>query len=141
VDGDTEPELLDAIEGPLMAVGDDGLIAYANQDALDLLGWDLGLVGRPLFHIIPVRLRERHRAGFARYLHSGESRLQGGTVRVPALLYDGSEQMIDLTIRVYRRPDGTKLAVAGLLAAELGTPPPGLRVLEDALAKRLYELL
>lgn len=136
----TELDLLDTIEGPLVAVSDDGLIAHANAGALDLLGYD-DLVGRPLLTIIPARLRLRHQEGFLRYLSTGESRLQGSTVRVPALLADSSEQMVDLTIRVYRRPDGTKLAVAAMTASPLGKPPPGLRVLEDALAKRLYELI
>lgn len=136
-----EPDLLDTIEGALVAVSDDGLIAHANPEALEILGWDEGLIGQPLLTIIPARLRSRHHEGFLRYLTTGESRLQGGTVRVPALLGDGTEQMIDLTLRVYRRPDGTKLAVAAMAVAPLGKPPPGLRVLEDALAKRLYELI
>jgi PAS domain S-box-containing protein len=137
---DHEPELLDSIEGALVAVADDGLVAHANAAALDLLGYD-SLVGLPLLTIIPPRLRRRHKEGFLRYLSTGESRLQGSTVRVPALLGDGTEQMVDLTIRVYRRPDGSKLAVAAMTASPLGKPPPGLRVLEDALAKRLYELI
>ena len=135
-----EPDLLDSIEGALVAVSDDGLIAHANPEALHLLGYD-ALVGTPLLGIIPQRLRRRHHEGFLRYLSTGESRLQGGTVRVPALLGDRSEQMIDLTIRVYRRPDGSKLAVAAMTAATLGKPPPGLRVLDDMLAKRLYDLI
>ena len=74
-------------------------------------------------------------------MRTGESRLQGGTVRVPARRRDGTEQEIDLTIRVFRRPDGSKLVSAGLSVAPLGKAPPGLKVIEDALTRRLYELV
>jgi PAS domain S-box-containing protein len=137
----SEPSLLDGAPGAMVAVDDLGLIAHANDAALALLGWDRELIGLPLYCIIPERLRARHLTGFTRYLRSGESRLQGGTVRVPALLRSGDECMIDLTIRVYRRPDGSKLAVAALEAVALGTAPPALREIEDALSRRMYQLI
>lgn len=136
-----ERALLDASEGAVLTVEDDGLIAHANAEAMVLLGWDPTLLGKPLATIIPARLRARHWVGFQRYVRSGESRLQGSTVRLPALRQNGSEVEVDLTIRVFRRPDGSKMVSAALVRAPTGRPPPGLRVLEDALARRLYELV
>src|ERR1051326_938943 len=103
-----EAELLRAYPGAVVSVEDNGLIAFASPEALRLLGWDEDLIGQPLATIIPDRLQPQHRAGFSRYTQTGESPLQGKTVRVPARLRNGSERDIDLTIRVFRRPDGSK---------------------------------
>ncbi len=130
-----------ASAGAIVTVGDDGLISFASPEACALLGWDDALIGQPLTTIIPERLKGAHRAGFDRYVRTGESRLQGSTVRVPARKRDGTEQDIDLTIRVFRRPDGTKLVSAALSVAALGRAPPGLKVIEDALTRRMYELV
>lgn len=136
-----ELTLFQAATGAVVAVGDDDLIAYASADALALLRWDAHLVGQSLTAIIPERLRSRHLEGFGRYTRTGQSNLHGKTVRVPALCRDGQERELDLTIRVFRRPDGTRLVSAGLSQAPLGHAPPGLVVIEDALQKRLYQLI
>lgn len=133
--------LLDAYSGAVVVVDDGGLITFASPDACNLLGWDGTLLGQPLTTIIPARMHERHKNGFSRYVETGRSSLQGKTVRVPALRRNGSEVDVDLTIRVFRRPDGSKLVSAGLSLAPLGKAPPGLVRLEDALQRRLYQLL
>lgn len=138
---DDEVGLFRSVADALVAVGDDDCIAYASPEALALLAWDGALVGQPLTAIIPPRLRDRHLAGFGRYTRTGDSRLHGQTVRVPALCGNGQERDLDLTIRVFRRPDGSRLVSAGLSAAALGKAPHGLVVIEQALAKRLYELV
>jgi hypothetical protein len=62
-------------------------------------------------------------------------------VRVPARREDGGEAEVDLTIRVFQRPDGTRIAMAGLVAAALGETPAHLQKLEDALLAREYEVV
>lgn len=136
-----ELALFQATHDAVVAVGTDDLIAFASPEALALLRWDTRLVGQPLTAIIPPRLRDRHVQGFTRYAKTGQSNLHGKTVRVPALCMDGKERELDLTIRVFRRPDGTRLVSAGLSLAPLGQAPPGLVVIEDALQKRLYQLI
>jgi len=133
--------LYELASGAVVAVDDDGTIGFATPDALALLGWDDSLIGKPLTTIIPDRLLPRHLVGFAAYVRTGKSRLQGSTVRVPARRRDGSEKQLDLTIRVFKRPDGTKLVSAGLSEPELGRAPPGLIVLERGLVSRMYQLL
>jgi PAS domain S-box-containing protein len=133
--------LFQSVQGAVVAVGTDDLIAYATPEAMAILRWDDQLIGQPLTAIIPERLRDRHLQGFARYATTGRSNLHGKTVRVPALCRDGKERELDLTIRVFRRPDGSRLVSAGLSEAPLGHSPPGLVVIEDALQKRLYQLI
>jgi PAS domain S-box-containing protein len=136
-----ETEAFAAFAGAVVAVGDDGLIQFASSGALQVLGWDASLVGRPLTTIIPERLQPEHRTGFDRYVRTGVSRLQGRTVRVPARTQAGPEREVDLTIRVFRRPDGTKLVAAALSVAPLGRAPDDLVVLENSLIHRMYDLI
>lgn len=136
-----EGHLFSTSAGPVVAVNDQDIIEFANREALALLGWDASLIGKPLPAIIPSRLHPAHLRGFERYVKTGESRLQGATVRVPALMRDGREKDVDLTIRVFRRPDGTKLVAAALSEAALGRAPDNLLILEGALVRRMYELV
>jgi PAS domain S-box-containing protein len=136
-----EVALLGSVPGAMVSVDDRGTITFATPEALQLLAWGPDLVGMPLTSIVPPRLRMRHKAGFARYVGSGQSNLQGSTVRVPAMRGDGAEVELDLTIRVFRRPDGSKLVSAALHAAPLGRAPEGLLRLEDELQKRLYQVI
>lgn len=138
---DDELELFRSVPDAVVAVGDDDRIAYASPRALELLRWDRSLVGHSLTILIPTRLQPRHLQGFGRYVATGESHLHGRTVRVPARCGDGAERDLDLTIRVFQRPDGSRLVSAGLSLAATGKPPAGLVVIENALAKRLYELV
>ena len=48
--------------------------------------------------IVPPSLRERHRAGLARYLATGEARVLGRRVEVTAMRADGTEFPVELAI-------------------------------------------
>ena len=88
----------------LVAADASNRIVAVSDAAKQLLGWeDGGLEGRRLVTIIPERFRDRHVAGFTRYLLDGTSTLMGQTVAVPALRRDGTEVEVDLLIE--RRPD------------------------------------
>jgi PAS domain S-box-containing protein len=50
------------------------------------------VLGRPLAEVlVPARLRDKHRAGLARYLETGVRSIIGRRIEVPALRKDGSE--------------------------------------------------
>ena len=95
----------DVLEGlasstvPTVVADDGNRIIALNAAAADLLGWNEDrLVGLRLTTIIPPELREAHLAGFTRHQLTGEARLLGRTVRVPALRRDGRHIEIDLRI-------------------------------------------
>lgn len=112
-----------------------GVIAATNPAGDTLLGYATGmLVGRPLVSLMPARMTEDHRAGFSRYVTTGESRIAGRPVRVPALRADGSEVEIDLVVRGWRTPEGELVVLGALL--EPGAERAGLLRLENELAKR-----
>lgn len=138
---DEERRILAGVEGAAIAVNDQDIIVYASPVSLAMLGWSESLVGKSLLVIIPARLRPRHLGGFHRYVDTEVSRLEGKAVCVPAMRLDGSELEVDLTIRVFKRPDGSKLAVATLSPIALGRPQRDILYLESALQKRAYELV
>jgi PAS domain S-box-containing protein len=81
-------------------VGDEhNRIVAASPAAYALLGWSDGeLVGQRLLVVIPPHLRERHVAGFTRSVVTGDERLLGVPLELPALARDGREIPIVLTL-------------------------------------------
>jgi PAS domain S-box-containing protein len=134
---------LERLPSPLIASTRDGRIAYMNQAACDLLGWDpADCVGQPLTLLMPARMHRAHLAGIQRYMRTHESRLLGRPVRVPALRKDGREVEVELLLRMFRRPDGSDLVVAALrdVVTDADVGRDVLR-LETRLQRRAYELV
>jgi len=77
-----------------------GCITEFNPAAERTFGYrQQDVVGLPLADVIvPPSLREQHRAGFARYLATGEARLLGRRIEITAMRADGSEFPIELAI-------------------------------------------
>ena len=74
-------------------------IIYVNESAGHVLRWaPQALVGQRLTVLIPPELREAHLAGFSRLQVTGEPRILGSTLQVPALRGDGSLVEVALTI-------------------------------------------
>ena len=138
-----EAMLLDEVGLSLIATTPEGRIAYVSPKAAALLGWlpeECEGLGLPM--LMPARMRQRHQEGFHRYQTTHQSRLMGKTVRVPALRKDGREIEIDLTLRMFRRPDGTELIVANLEpAADSERVSQGVIELETRLQRRAYMLI
>ena len=103
----------------LIAADDTNRIIAVSRPALALLGYDdpQQLVGRRLVTVIPTRYRQAHVAGFTLHFLTGRSPLLGNTVVVPALRRDGTETMLELTIRAERVPHGRAVFTAELLPA------------------------
>jgi PAS domain S-box-containing protein len=89
-----------------------GVVTLWSPQAASIFGWSAEeAVGRLLNAlIVPERLRDAHRAGMARYLATGERRVLGKRIEVPALHKDGHEFPIELAIEV---ADGGLAAAAG----------------------------
>jgi len=82
-------------------------ILVVNEAAGALLGWDPAeLRGQRLVTIVPPELREAHLAGFARLQLTGEGRILGQSVEVPALRRNGSRIDVVLMIEPMTYFDG-----------------------------------
>lgn len=107
--------VLGALQGGFVAADSDGTIIHLNSVAAHLLGWHAdALRGQPLEAIIPERMRPAHRQGFEHFNTTGESRLVGHTLPVPARGQDGDERDVELTVLAYEDGRGQRMIVAGV---------------------------
>ena len=77
-----------------------GMVVEVNRAAERTFGYAAEeMVGRELAElIIPPRLREPHRRGVERSVATGEGRMVGHPVELPAMRSDGSEFMVEIAI-------------------------------------------
>src|SRR2546430_1978590 len=89
-----------ALDG-IVTMDHEGKITEFNPAAERIFGYSRSeVIGRALAQvIIPSRLRERHSAGLARYLATGEAPLLGKRLELSGLRADGSEVAVELSIK------------------------------------------
>jgi PAS domain S-box-containing protein len=115
--------ILDAFTHAVLVADTDNRIVYANQAVTPLLGWTASeLVGREVVELVPPRLKERHLAGFRRFIATREAKIMGRAVRLPALRRDGSEVPIDLTLSAFT------IGGRDLIVGSLRDVSPGLEL-------------
>lgn len=84
---------LDAV----LVIDDKSNILFANPAVRDVFGYaPEQLTGKPLFMLQPERLREAHRRAMARYMTTGEQRLDWRAMRTFALHRDGREFPVEI---------------------------------------------
>jgi PAS domain S-box-containing protein len=92
--------ILDSSLDCIVAMDHQGCITEFNPAAERTFGYGReNVVGKHLADIlVPPSLREKHRAGFARHLATGESRVLGRRIEMTALCADGREIPVELAI-------------------------------------------
>jgi PAS domain S-box-containing protein len=92
--------IVDSSPDCVVAIDHEGRITEFNPTAERTFGHRRSdVLGKPLADVIvPPSLREKHRAGFARYLATGDSRVLGRRLEMTALCADGREIAVELTI-------------------------------------------
>ena len=92
--------ILEAALDGVISIDGHGRITYLNTAAERIFGYRTDeVIGRELAEaIVPPSLRDAHRAGFGRYLDTGEPRILGRRLELPAMRADGSEFPVELTI-------------------------------------------
>jgi PAS domain S-box-containing protein len=92
----------------IVSIDSTGLVSYLNAEAARMFGYHPDqLLGSPVTKIVPERFHQAHWAGMARFLATGESRLIGSTVSVPARRSDGSELPVELSLGTWQ-VDGSR---------------------------------
>ncbi len=101
-------QILETAHDAFVAIDSAGLITAWNPQAQATFGWPAKeALGRDLADtIIPAAHREAHRHGMEQFLRSGEGRVLGRLMELPALHRDGREFPIELTICALRTQDG-----------------------------------
>ena len=89
----------------IIVMDQEGIVREWNPAAVHTFGWTRKeAVGRSLGNlIVPEELRHRHEEGLARAVATGESRIMGQRLRLPALRKDGSTFIAELTITKLER--------------------------------------
>jgi PAS domain S-box-containing protein len=97
--------ILDSSLDCIIAIDQEGCITEFNPAAERTFGYSRAdIVGKHLADVIvPPSLREKHRAGFARHLATGESRVLGRRIEMTALCADGREIPVELAITRIRQ--------------------------------------
>jgi len=92
--------ILETAGDAFISVDERGLVEAWNRAAETAFGWSAEqALGRPLDQlIVPPSLRAAHRAGLARIIAGGPSRILDRTVELTALHRDGSEVPVELTV-------------------------------------------
>ncbi len=92
--------ILDSSLDCIVATDHEGCITEFNLAAERTLGYNReNVVGKHLADVIvPPSLREKYRAGFARHLATGESRVLGRRIEMTALCADGREIPVELAV-------------------------------------------
>ena len=87
---------------------DKGHITEWNAQAEAIFGWSREeVMGKPLSStIIPPSYRERHNAGLARFLQTGEPTILGKRFEITAIRKGGQELTVELAVTALRRRDG-----------------------------------
>ncbi|MER6408485.1 SpoIIE family protein phosphatase [Streptomyces viridosporus] len=116
---------VEASDVPTVAADDRNRIIAVNNSAANLLGWHpQDLVGRRLTALIPEHLRTRHVAAFSSLLLTGESRILGRSIPVPALHRDGRMIPVRLSVQTQEAVDGRTVFVAHLTTTTVPPVPP-----------------
>ncbi len=98
---DAYSTLMDLCHASVISCGPDGRIRSWNVAARDLLGYSAEeAVGQPVTMLIPPRLLEAHRTGFARHVDQTDRERFVRTVQTEALRKDGSEVPVEISVAV-----------------------------------------
>ncbi len=95
--------MAESISDALLTIDARSRVVYANPAAHRMTGTgEGGLVGGSLQDLIPEELRDGHHRGMARYMATGERRLDWTGVEMPARRADGSRFDAEVSFGEYR---------------------------------------
>lgn len=123
--------LLSASPDAMVCVDREGLIVFLNKQTEELFGYEPDeLLGRPVEHLIPESLRDKHVEHRAEFMANLRERAMGSVAGLVGRRKDGTEFPVDISLRVVQTDDGP------LVAAFVRDITSRLRAEEDARALR-----
>jgi len=91
--------LLGASIDAIVSIAESGAVIVWNRAAESLFGYaEDEMIGKHISAVIPAEMRDKHAAGFARFLKTEKPVLIGKTVEVPALRKDGGVFPVELSL-------------------------------------------
>jgi PAS domain S-box-containing protein len=99
--------LLDAAPDATVLVDESGAILFANARVQSVLGYSpVELLGRPVEHLVPERLRELHLRHRKRFFREPRARSIGSNFELTARRRDGSEIPVEINLSPVRMREG-----------------------------------
>ncbi len=97
--------VLDGLRDAVVATDDQGVIRYVNAAAEDLLGWPRGgLVGRPVFDLVPDSLTATVGEDYGAFVRSQAAHLVGRPLDTDVKRADGTDVRTELVISIFDHP-------------------------------------
>lgn len=94
----------------------DGNIQLWNKGAEEIFGWTADeVIGCSMDVIIPEKHREKHSAGYAKVMHTGETKYGKQLLAVPAVTKAGARISVEFTVALIKDTDGKVLSIAATL--------------------------
>lgn len=113
---ESTPSAMDTEATVILAVDVDGRINWIAGDVDALLGWSVEeLTGAPLLTLIPKRFHAPHAEAFERFFATGQLRMGGRPLTLPARRGDGGE--MDVVLQLTETEAGGRRIVVGVLRA------------------------
>jgi len=117
----------------IVVAGVDGRILQWTAAAEELFGHPAAeAIGQPVDLIVPDEYRERHWAGFHRAMATGNCRLDGAAINLPARHRDGSVRAVPARFVFLVDPHGQPVGAAAIYAEPAGGEEPWSPVIERA---------
>ena len=90
--------LVDTASDAIVSIDDEGLILFANPAIGKIFGYEPSeLTGTPLTLLMPESMRGLHKAGFARYLTTGQRHINWQGTELVALRKNGEEFPVEIS--------------------------------------------
>jgi PAS domain S-box-containing protein len=106
--------VVNAASDVILTINEDSRIEFANAAAEQVLGYPPAeLIGRDLTSLMPLEFRERHKAGLARYLSTGERNIPWRGIALPGVHRDG--RRVDLEVSFGELTLGGRRLFTGIL--------------------------
>jgi len=94
---------LDAAPDAMIIIDDSGAIRFANRQVSALFGYSHDeLIGKPVEHLIPERLRSRHPSMRRAYTENVRVRSMGAGLNLFGLRRDGTEFAVEISLSPIR---------------------------------------
>ncbi|MFZ0251883.1 MAG: SpoIIE family protein phosphatase [Acidimicrobiales bacterium] len=104
--------VLDGLRDAVVATDDAGTIRYVNRAAEELLGWPPGgLVGRPVFDLVPDSLVAAVGDDYGAFVRSQASDLVGRPLDVDIKRADGTDVPTELVMSIFDHPIAGRVVV------------------------------
>ena len=127
--------MLDASMDAVICMDQNGMVVTWNLCAEQIFGYreDQALGREVADLIVPPEYREKHRAGMARFIKTGEPTIIGRRIEVPGLHADGSRFPIELTIGLISKAGSPLFSAHVRDISERKSAETRLRILSQAV--------